>query len=98
MIASHFTRCLIVLGEFETVFSFHFSTMLMCLFKQRSHEKELGRSSGWMFLDAANELFLKARKRVYKDETKSLTKADLNNRYLYSKENKGYFNIINILL
>jgi len=43
-----------------------------------------------MFLDAANELFLKARKRVYKDETKSLTKADLNNRYLYSKENKGF--------
>ena len=42
-----------------------------------------------MFLDAANELFSKAKLRVYGTEMKNLTKTDLNNKYLYSKENTG---------
>lgn len=56
--------------------------------KKRSHEKDLGRSSGWMFLDAANELFTKARIRVYGTNPKNFTKTELNNRFMYSRENK----------
>lgn len=62
-----------------------FYKMLNCL---KSHEKELGRSSGWIFLDAANELFTFARLRVYGTNLhKPQTKSDLmNNRLFYSKE------------
>jgi len=44
-----------------------------------------------MFLDAANELFSKAKLRVYGTDMKNLTKTDLNNKYLYSKENTGLY-------
>ena len=64
-----------------------FYKMLNCL---KSHEKELGRSSGWMFLDAADQLFTKARHRVYGNNLKNYTKIDINSRFLYSKENKGF--------
>lgn len=62
-----------------------FYKMLTCL---KSHEKELGRSSGWMFLDAANELYTVARLRVYGTNMKTTyTKADLmNNRLFFNKE------------
>ncbi len=62
-----------------------FYKMLTCL---KSHDKELGRSSGWMFLDAADELFTFARLRVYGTNMKNVyTKADLvKNRLKYSKE------------
>jgi len=63
-----------------------FYKMLNCL---RSHEKELGRSSGWIFLNAADQLFTKARHRVYGTDLKG-TKIDLNNRHMYSKENRGF--------
>ena len=49
----------------------------------------MGRSSGWMFLDAANELYSKAKLRVYGTEMKNFTKNDFHNKYLYSKENKS---------
>lgn len=49
----------------------------------------MGRSSGWIFLDAANELFSRARLRVYGNETKNYSKTDLNNRFFYTRENKG---------
>jgi hypothetical protein len=42
----------------------------------RSHEKDLGRSSGWMFLDAANELFTRAKLRVYGSSNKQYSKND----------------------
>jgi DNA excision repair protein ERCC-4 len=62
-----------------------FYKMLTCL---KSHDKELGRSSGWLFLDAADELFTYARLRVYgTNMKKTYTKADLmKNRLQYSKE------------
>ena len=55
----------------------------------RSHEKELGRSSGWMFLDAANELFTRARLRVYGTHLKSYTKFDPSNKKQIMKLKRG---------
>ena len=60
----------------------------LCLFNLRSHEKDLGRSTGWMFLDAANELFSRARLRVYGTQMKSYMKSDAHNKLLHAKENK----------
>lgn len=60
--------------------------MLNCL---KSHEKDIGRSSGWMFLDAANELFTKARIRVYGTEMRNYSKPDPKSKFKYSKESKG---------
>ena len=53
------------------------------------HEREMGRSSGWMFLDAANDLFANARLRVCGDPKKGINKGDLNKKYFYTKDNKG---------
>ena len=57
---------------------------------KRSHEKEFGRSSGWIFLDSANKLFLSARARVCGDQKnpKSLIKFD-KNKIFFDKSNKG---------
>lgn len=41
-----------------------------------------------MFLDAANDLFVKARLRVYGTHMKNITKLDLNTRWMNSKENR----------
>ena len=49
----------------------------------------MGRSSGWMFLDAANDLFANARLRVCGDPKKGINKGDLNKKYFYTKDNKG---------
>jgi hypothetical protein len=57
----------------------------------RSNERELGRSSGWMFLDAANDLFVKARLRVYGTNMTATSKLDLNNRAIYSQPGFFYF-------
>lgn len=64
-----------------------FYKMLTCL---KSHEKEMGRSSGWIFLDAAHHLFTNARLRVYGDKIndKILIKND-KQKLIFNKENKG---------
>lgn len=55
----------------------------------RLHEREMGRSSGWMFLDAANDLFVHAKQRVFGDLKNPVNKSDLlNKKHLYAKENK----------
>lgn len=59
--------------------------MLNCL---KSHEKDIGRSSGWMFLDAANELFTKAKLRVYGTEMRNYSKIDSKKKFNF-KENRG---------
>lgn len=43
----------------------------------------MGRSSGWMFLDAANELFLKAKVRVFGSDARNLAKLDLKSKKIY---------------
>jgi hypothetical protein len=46
-----------------------------------------------MFLDAANELFSRARLRVYGTETKSFTKTDFKNKKNFKKYNKGFMGV-----
>lgn len=64
--------------------------MLNCL---KSHEKDIGRSSGWMFLDAANELFTKAKLRVYGTEMRNYVKPDSKKKSKWSKENRGLISL-----
>ncbi|CAF0763664.1 unnamed protein product [Brachionus calyciflorus] len=71
--------------------SITFFKMLNCL---KSHEKDIGRSSGWMFLDAANELFTKARIRVYGTEMRNYSKPHPKSKFKYSKESKEMTNRI----
>jgi hypothetical protein len=61
------------------------------LFIRRSHEKELGRSSGWIFLDSANKLFLNARLRVFGKDNKNPNLNILQNdrRRFFDKSDKG---------
>lgn len=60
--------------------------MLTCL---KSHEKEIGRSSGWIFLDSANQLFLNARLRVFGNEKNAKNFKLEKHRSIFSKDNKG---------
>jgi hypothetical protein len=62
-------------------------------FPKRSHEKELGRSSGWIFLDAANELFKNARLRVYGTNMANKNILIKNNRQhlIFNKSDKGTY-------